>query len=631
MTSLSHPSCQGSVFLKILRRAIRRSSAWLTFWIALGALISGLKASPKDYYFPEVRIIVSIERDGSFLVDESRTFEFEGTFSAAWYTLPLSVSRGGRRYSISIEEFRVWDENGAPLRMEKSTSGGIYKAEWFFRATDTRRTFRIHYRVRNGIISYPDVSELYWQMIGQGWDRPTQNVSVTVTLPENTSRREDILVYGHGPLSGWAEIVDARTARFTATNLPAGQIFEIRMIWPAGMVAGVSSSGQSRESIQREEARFVRETIAKAQSAQEEKSRRRKRLLIGASIWSVWLVFGSLLWFLVYLLYWKRVAQDYRFTDIPGYFRDLPSDLRPALVEVLLREGRPISPRSFTATLFDLARRGYLEFADRKVEKRGIFGTKKKLVTTITPKKEYLHDPELLTYEKDLLRLLFQTIVGSCGKAGDLLELDEFRSYLKENPRRFQTWYQKWGKDIRKEAAELEFIEPASLRYRNAFLAVSLPIGILTLNPLLLLLASIFIPKIKRRAKPWARENELWKALDRFLDDFAEFEELPAESYKLWEHFLVFGILFGNAKKILKMLPIILKDQRSAIPIWYYGFERKGTLTLDRISGMVRSIEAAATSIQQASTSAAHYSSGGGGGFSGGGGGGGGGSGGGAR
>ncbi len=608
-----------------------RSFPWLALWMSLGALISGLKGSPKDYYFPEVRIVVGIERDGSFLVDEFRTFEFEGSFSAAWYTLPLSVNRGGRRYSISIEEFRVLDEDGAPLRMEKSTTDGVYKAEWYFQATDTRQTFRIHYRIRNGIISYPDVSELYWQMIGQGWDRPTQNASVTVTLPEDTSRREDILVYGHGPLSGWSEIVDARTASFTATNLPARQILEIRMIWPAGIVAGVPSSGQSRESIQREEARFVRETIAKAQNALEAKSRRERRLLIGISIWAVWLVIGSLFWFLVYLHYWKRVGQDYRFTDIPEYFRELPSDLRPALVEVLLREGRPITPRSFTATLFDLARRGYLEFADRKVEKRGIFGTKEKQVTTITPKKEYLHDLALLTYEKDLLRLLFQTIVGSGGEHGVLLELDELQSYLKKNPRRFQSWYQKWRQSIRKEAAELDFIEPASLKYRNVFLAVSLPIGILTLNPLLLLLAGIFIPKIKRRAKPWARENELWKALDRFLDDFSDFEELPAESYKLWEHFLVFGILFGNAKKILKMLPIILKDEKSAAPVWYYGFERTGGIALDRISGMVRTIEAAATSIQQASTSAAHYSSGRGGGFSGGGGGGGGGSGGGAR
>ena len=76
----------------------------------------------------------------------------------------------------------------------------------------------------------------------------------------------------------------------------------------------------------------------------------------------------------------------------------------------------------------------------------------------------------------------------------------------------------------------------------------------------------------------WARENEAWKGLERFLDDFSDFKEIPAEAYKLWEHYLVFGILFGNAKKILKMLPVILQDERAAVPVWYAGFGQAGFL-----------------------------------------------------
>ncbi len=585
----------------------------------------------KDYFFPEVRIAAAIEPDGSFLVDEYRTFEFEGSFSAAWYTLPLSVDRGGRRYSVSVEDFQVMDQDGRRLPLETSTSGGSFKAEWTFRAADERRTFHIHYRVRGGIVSHQDVSELYWQMIGAGWDRPTGRVSVTATLPEEADRPEDILVYGHGPLSGWSEIVDARTARFTATDLRAGQFFEVRMVWPAGMVAGVPSSGERREAIKREEARFVEETIEQARSAQAAKARRKKNLLLGAGIWSVWLVLGSVLWLFIYHHHWKKVGRDYRFTDIPEYFRELPSGLKPALVEVLRREGRSITPRSFTATLFDLARKGTLEFEDRTVEKRGIFGSSEKQETSIRLKNEYRSDPSLSPYEKDLLRFLFESVVKREGRAEPRLGLAELQSFLKKNPTRFQSWYRKWAKDIRKEAGELGFIEPASLRIRNIFLAGTLPLGFLTLNPLLLLLAGLFIPKIKRRAKPWARENEFWRALDRFLDDFSDFKDLPPEAYKLWEHYLVFGILFGHAKKILRMLPVILKDERAAVPAWYYGFNRSTMAALGGIDSMVRSIESAASSIERASTSAAHYSSGRGGGFSGGGGGGGGGSGGGAR
>jgi uncharacterized membrane protein len=617
--------------LRTKRKTWRGRLSLLALWAFLGVVNAGLAAAPKDYYFPEVRISVSLERDGSFVVDEQRTFDFEGRFSAAWYTLPLSVERNGYRYDTALEEFEVRDENGQKLPLKASTSGGVYKAEWYFQAADEQRTFHIRYRIRRGVFSYQDVSELYWQMIGVGWDRPTRKVGITVTLPAEAPRKEDILVYGHGPLSGWAEIVDARTARFTATDLPAGQPLEVRMAWPAGMVMGIPSSRYSRDSIQREEAGFVQETIDRARKEQGRSARQKKAFWIGASIWAVWLVLGSLLWFLVYHYYWKRIGKDYRFPDIPDYFRELPSELRPALVEVLLHEGGPITPRSFTATLFDLARRGFLEFEDRKVEKHGILGSKEKLETTVTLKKDYARDLELLPYEKDLLDLLFNTIISHSHERGAQLDMEELQSYLKKNQREFQTWYQAWAKLIRKEAAKLQFIEPRSLKTRNVFLAVTLPLGILTLNPLLVLMAGIFSPKIKRRAMPWARENELWKGLDRFLDDFSSFDEVPPEAYKLWEHYLVFGIIFGNAKKILKMLPIILKDERSAVPVWYYGFDRSALAGMGRIAGMVHSIETMATSIQQASTSAAHYSSGGGGGFSGGGGGGGGGSGGGAR
>jgi len=81
---------------------------------------------------------------------------------------------------------------------------------------------------------------------------------------------------------------------------------------------------------------------------------------------------------------------------------------------------------------------------------------------------------------------------------------------------------------------------------------------------------------------PWARENELWKGLDPLLDDFSNFQEVPPEAYKLWEHYLVFAIIFGNAKKILKMLPIILQDERSSAPAWYLGFDRAGLAGMGR-------------------------------------------------
>ena len=472
--------------------------------LALPAL---LHAETKNFYFPEVRIEVDVEKDGSFVVDEYRTYDFRGRFSWASLWIPLRVERQGTGYDVGIEDFRITDDQGGALQTETSVKDGNCTAKWHFSAGNERMTFHIHYRVRGGIVSYPDVTELYWRVIGSGWDKPTGKATVNVHLPEAVASKNDIRVYGHGPLSGWAEIVDERTARFTATDIGSRQFLEVRIIWPASLVGGVSSTRHTLESIKQEEAEHVRQTIENARRAQEDRKRAAKTFLRVAGIWTLWILLGPFLWLFFYIQSWKRIGKDYRFDDIPEYFRELPSDLPPALVQVLLREGRAVIPSSFTATLFDLARRGFIEIEDRAVEKRKLLGVKQDIESIATLRKDISSDTGLRAYEEDLLGLLFTTVGETDGRKGARLNLDDLKDYLKKKPQKFQTWYLAWVKSIKEEAKPLQFIEPESLRARNIFLIVSLPIAILTLNPLLVIIVSVLIPKMKRRAFKWARRT----------------------------------------------------------------------------------------------------------------------------
>ncbi|MBE3129897.1 MAG: DUF2207 domain-containing protein, partial [Acidobacteria bacterium] len=608
------------------------SKIFLTAACVLTLALAVAAAAPKDYYFPEVKVDVTVERDGSFLVDEYRTFEFEGSFSYAYIVIPLRIERLGVRRDIEVSGIAVTDEQGMALRTEIEEDGGRLTAKWFYSAHDERRTFRIHYRVTGGIVSYADVTELYWQAIGDAWDKPARNARVTVILPGPVAKKEELNVWGHGPLAGWAEVVDDRTARFSAPDMASRQFFEIRVVWPAGIVAGVPSDRHTLASIKAEEAGYVQDTIERVRRAQREEEFGRQRsaankrsFLKALGLWGTWHVVGPLIWLLVYFRVWSAAGKDYRFEGLPDYVREPPSKNPPAIVQTLMREGRTVTPAAFTATLFDLARRGVLEMEDRNVQKKGLFGSKEAVETTVTLKKDLSQSRDLLPYEKALLLFLFDEAVHSGTNKGSSFRVDELQSFLKKKPQKFQAWYTKWTKSIRDEAKPLGFLEPESLKARNLFYAVSLPLAILTLSPVLLIIAVALIPTLKRRTMAWASENESWKGLKRFLDDFSEFGEIPPESYKLWEHYLVFGILFGNAKKILKMLPVILQDDRAAVPVWYAGFSRAGFLTGGGLQSVIGSIEHTATAIHQASTSAAHYSSGGGGGFSGGGGGGGGG------
>ncbi|MGB4704476.1 MAG: DUF2207 domain-containing protein [Candidatus Saccharicenans sp.] len=598
---------------------------WLVFFLLVAAGVSFLAAESKNYYFPELKADIHICGDGSFEVDEYLTFEFRGQFSWASLWIPLRA-RKNLDLQVSIEDFRVRDENGRDLPVESTVEDGRFRARWRFSARNERRTFRITYRVRNGIINYPEISELYWQVIGSEVDRPTARAEIFVHLPGPVSRKEDLLVYGHGPLSGRAEIVDLKTVRFEASNIPARQFLEIRVVWPAGMVQGVPASGYTLEKIKEEEAAFVEETIRRVRQAQEREARQAEVLKKVGLLWTGWQIIGPLLWLLVYFHLWKRYGRDYRFDDIPEYFREMPSALPPALVQVLMREGEKPLPVAFTATIFDLATRGYLAIGEEQIEKKTLSGTKAKKQTVFQLKKDYKTDPSLRDWEKQTLDYLFAR-AGCEVSSVQRITLDNLVDYIKKHPAEYQSWFRKWQEEVFKEGKKLGFVEPRSWRLSRIFLAVSLVVAVLTLSPVLFVMSLVLCPKLKRRHKDWARENELWKALERFLDDFSEFSEIPPEAYRLWEKYLVFAILFGKAKKLIRMLPGVLKSDQAAPAVWVAGIQGAAVAgrQVDSISAAISSIERAASALNQASARAAAYSSGGGGGFSGGGGGGGGG------
>lgn len=490
-------------------RALRAAIGLVAAWAAVPAAA----AADKDYSFPQVRIEISVEPGGDFVVDEFRTFEFEGSFTYAYVVIPLRIERPGERRAVAVTGLSVADERGRTLRTEIGEDGGEITAKWFYAARDERRTFHIRYRVGGGITTYGDVTELYWKAVGDGWERPARDVRITVTLPQAVPSRDDLRVWGHGPLTGWAEVVDERTARFSSPELAARQFFEVRVVWPNGTVTGVPSEARDLAAIRAEEEGYVRDTIARVRAAQADQERRRqkeardrKRFLKALGYWGVWQIVGPLAWLLLFYRTWTAVGKDHRFEGLPDYVRELPSDLPPAHVQTLMREGRDVTPAAFTATLFDLARRGLLELEDRNVTKKGLFGDRDKVETTVTLRKDPSPASGLRPFEKDLVDFLFEKLGGGAA-AGASFTIDELQRYLKKSPQKFQSFYRDWTKAVKAEAKPLGFLEPESLRARNRFYLLTLPPAVLTLSPVLLILALALIPTLKRRTPRWAREN----------------------------------------------------------------------------------------------------------------------------
>ena len=171
-------------------------------------------------------------------------------------------------------------------------------------------------------------------------------------MPPLADRRR-LLVWGHGPLAGWAEVVDAQTARFSTPDLAARQYFEVRVVWPAGLVAGVPSDRLSLAAIKAEEAGFVNDTIERVRRAQADAEARRqkaqasrRRIVRLLGVWGVWQVVGPLLWLLLFLRSWSSVGKDYRFEGLADYVREPPSTQPPAFVQTLMAENGVTLPTS---------------------------------------------------------------------------------------------------------------------------------------------------------------------------------------------------------------------------------------------------------------------------------------------
>jgi uncharacterized membrane protein len=152
-------------------------------------------------------------------------------------------------------------------------------------------------------------------------------------------------------------------------------------------------------------------------------------------------------------------------------------------------------------------------------------------------------------------------------------------------------------------------------------------------NALVLLVAVFNVRLWRKRTKHTQLEAERWAAFRRYLTDFPRLEEAPPATLALWERYLVYGISFGIAGKVLEAahlhMPQELHDQSSIYWISANGSPGSGASALG-IEKLVGGFASAFTPPASPSSSSSSFSSssGFGGSFSGGSGGGGGGGGG---
>ena len=231
---------------------------WLRRSLLVAALAFGfmsstaLPAAAKSYSLPSADIAYEVVRDGSVIVTESLTYKFDGSFRGGFRLIPISASRGESISDISVSENGGHYEPGgsstvgidsAPGTFGVAQDGDWTRVVWHFAASNEERTFTIRYRVSGFVTAYDDVGDLYVQVWGNQWRVPVSSLRATVRLPSFLSSGvKPVRVWGHPrSVAGQVSVRD-QTAWLTATDVPAGQFVELRVVFPRSLL---NSSGEA--------------------------------------------------------------------------------------------------------------------------------------------------------------------------------------------------------------------------------------------------------------------------------------------------------------------------------------------------------------------------------------------------
>jgi uncharacterized membrane protein len=508
---------------------------------------------------------------------------------------------------------------------------------WHYRALNERRTFTISYRFRGLAVAYDDVVDVNLRVWGEHWPEGLGSLSSAMQLPGTAKLSPSYRVWGS---PAWVRGVVARlpeTATLRASQVPPHQFVEFRVLFPRTLLTSTSGAqvrpGNALERIVAEE-----QASQEAFAEDQEKIEDAKRHPVRTASYLLLLGFGPALGLMG--LIWLTHGRERRTGYDREYEQAPPTDTEPALVPSLVRQEIAPGSNEFTATLFDLIRRGRYKATPVTTERPLWGGLRHEDVADLLITRAD-GAVETTPFEEPVTKVV-DWVVDTEGE-----RLSQFREEIERDRQTNSKLFRSFKEGV-----------TAAIEARGWFLSKGLVVlgaGIALFGLLALVLLWIGIhgwrsaaPRwsdvvlvalggcaaanavslgfVAARAPLWRRrtaagqtEAERWEAFRRYLTDFPRLQEAPPATLELWERYLVYGIAFGIAERVLQgahlHMPEELHDQSSIYWISPNGDLGSGPSSLgiaDLSSGFGTAL-------------APPSSSGSGGGFSGGGGGGGGG------
>jgi uncharacterized membrane protein len=419
-------------------------------------------AVAKEYEIPRIHAEYSIASDGTVTIIEHRSYTFDGSFSWADYRLPLDGF-------TDIENIRVREE-GELFINENSENPGTFSVskddsrvvvQWYFEAEDEERTFTVSYELKGALVTGNEWTEFFWTFAGDDRPKPTENFTAEITFPQAVDQNSTYV---------WDLTPDNKTnlefrdgkIMISGSNIGRRQPVEARFLVPSSFFDPqnnmIPDPELTLQQVQQEEEERQERELAEAE-------RKAWFEAITPNVVILLTVLSVGFFVLVYKKYGQRHSTA-TISDRETVF--IPGKIRAAIIGRLLTANQT-SGNHLTATIFDLARRGWFRIEESEKEKS--FFSQETSEFQIVKAENSPDDRDLTEWEKNLIDFLNMKIAKG---------QDTFKALFQEDATEAAKWYGTWKKQIKEDFESRNWMDKNS--YKGAIINFVLQFPLVVLS-----------------------------------------------------------------------------------------------------------------------------------------------------
>ena len=308
---------------------------WGTRFVPLLALclLLAIPAFARDWHITRFDSTMTVAQDGTMTVREHLVMYFNGQYHGIYRDIPIQYpGPHGSNYTLFLKVTGVSDGWGNKLKYESSTKGDYRHLKIYIPdAVNATRTVDIDYTVKNAIRWFDDHDELYWNITGNDWPVPIDSASATIAFPPEAAN--NLRAQAFTGLYG--------SAAQNATVAVNGSDVRVQSNEPLEMREGVTADVYITKGIlnQPSQLTFAMWFL-------------RSNVVVLLPLWA----------FAVMFVLWWRKGRDPKPDISVAPMYEPPKGMSPAEVGTLVDDS--VHPRDITATLVDLAVKGYIKIEE---------------------------------------------------------------------------------------------------------------------------------------------------------------------------------------------------------------------------------------------------------------------------